>query len=67
MERLTRCGFSALDAVDAATWAARAWLGRPALEEGAEADLVVYAEDPRADVGVLGHPVAVVLRGSVVG
>lgn len=67
VERLTRCGFSALDAVDAATWAARAWLGRPALEEGAEADLVVYAEDPRADVGVLGHPVAVVLRGSVVG
>ena len=29
-------------------WGARAWLGRPGLEEGADADLVVYAADPRA-------------------
>jgi imidazolonepropionase-like amidohydrolase len=67
VERLTRCGFSALEALDAATWGARAWLGRPALEEGAAADLVVYAADPREDVGVLGHPRAIVLRGAVVG
>lgn len=66
VERLTRCGFSALDAVDAATWGARAWLGRPGLDEGAGADLVVYATDPRTDVGVLAHPAAVVLRGRVV-
>ncbi|NHA66964.1 amidohydrolase family protein [Phycicoccus sp. CMS6Z-2] len=67
VQRLTRCGFSALEALDAATWAARAWLGRPGLEEGEEADLVVYAADPRTDVGVLAHPRAVVLRGAVVG
>ncbi len=67
VERLTRCGFPAIDALDAATWGARAWLGRPALAEGEPADLVVYAEDPRADVRVLAHPAAVVLRGSLVG
>jgi imidazolonepropionase-like amidohydrolase len=67
VERLTRCGFTPLEALDAGTWAARAWLGRPALEEGAEADLLVLADDPRADVGTLTAPRAVVLRGAVVG
>lgn len=67
VERLTRCGLTPVEALDAATWGARAWLGRPGLEEGAEADLVVYAADPREDVGVLAHPRAVVLRGVVVG
>ncbi|GGL40935.1 amidohydrolase family protein [Phycicoccus endophyticus] len=66
VERLTRCGFGTLDALDAATWSARAWLGRPGLEEGADADLVVYGADPRVDVGVLAHPRAVVLRGLTV-
>ena len=45
--------FSALEALDAATWGARAWLGRPGIEEGEEADLVVYGADPAEDVGVL--------------
>ena len=66
VERLTRCGLSALEALDAGTWGARAWLGRPGLEEGAEADLLVLPADPRADVEVLGHPSAIVLRGNVV-
>ncbi len=66
VERLTRCGFSALDAIEAATWGARAWLGRPGLEEGADADLVVYAADPRVDVGVLAYPSEIVLRGAIV-
>ncbi len=66
VERLTRCGFTPLEALDAGTWAARAWLGRPALEEGAEADLLVLPADPRVDVGVLTAPRAVVLRGRVV-
>ena len=43
------------------------WLGRPGLDEGAPADLVVYDEDPRADVRVLAAPRRVVLRGRVVG
>ena len=60
---LVKAGLPRLDALSAASWAARAWLGRPGLTEGASADLVVYPADPREDVGVLAHPTAVVLRG----
>ncbi len=63
---LVRAGLSTEQALDAACWGARAWLGRPGLEEGAEADLVVHADDPRVDVAVLGHPRAVILRGQIV-
>ena len=59
-------GMPAEAALGAASWAARAWLGRPALEEGAPADLVVYDQDPRADLRALAHPRLVVLRGRVV-
>ncbi|MHC0431300.1 amidohydrolase family protein [Streptomyces sp. O3] len=64
---LTRAGIGAVAALSAATWGARAWLGRAGLEEGAAADLVVYGEDPRADVRVLAAPRRVVLNGVVVG
>ncbi len=67
VERLTRCGFTPLEALDAGTWAARSWLGRTALEEGAEADLLVLAQDPRADIGTLTAPRAIVLGGALVG
>ncbi|MFC6595374.1 amidohydrolase family protein [Kitasatospora paranensis] len=63
---LVKAGLTPTEAVSAASWAARAWLGRDGLTEGAPADLVVYAEDPRADVRVLAAPRAVVLRGRVV-
>jgi imidazolonepropionase-like amidohydrolase len=61
---LVSCGLTPVQALDAACWSARRWLGRPALEEGAPADLVVYPADPRADHAVLAHPRAVVLRGT---
>jgi imidazolonepropionase-like amidohydrolase len=64
---LVTAGLSPLEALDAACWAARRWLGRPGLAEGAPADLVVYPSDPRQDVAVLAHPVAVVLGGTVFG
>ncbi|MFD5535825.1 amidohydrolase family protein, partial [[Kitasatospora] papulosa] len=64
---LVKAGIPALDALSATAWGARRWLGRPALEEGAPADLVVYDEDPRADVRVLASPRAVVLNGRVMG
>ncbi len=54
---------SPTDALGAACWDARAWLGRPALEHGASADLVCYAEDPR-EAG-RGHPDLVMLRGRI--
>ncbi len=60
---LTRAGLSADEALHAATWGARQWLGRPGLEEGADADLVVYAADPRREIRALAAPAHVVLRG----
>ncbi|MFD5037651.1 amidohydrolase family protein [Streptomyces sp. NPDC058377] len=64
---LVKAGIPPLDALSATTWGARRWLGRPVLEEGAPADLVMYDEDPRADVRVLASPRAVVLNGRVMG
>ena len=64
---LVTAGMSRLDAIGAATWTAREWLGREGLQEGAPADLVVFDADPREDVGVLADPRHVVLRGRRVG
>jgi imidazolonepropionase-like amidohydrolase len=66
MVELTRAGLSSVEVISAATWGARAWLGRPGLEEGAEADLVVLRSDPRDDVATVKDPAGVVLRGRVV-
>lgn len=63
---LVTAGMTALEALDAATWGARDWLGRPGLSEGESADFVVYEEDPREDVRVLGAPAHIVLRGRAV-
>ncbi|NUS53537.1 MAG: amidohydrolase family protein [Streptomycetaceae bacterium] len=60
---LVRAGLPVTAALSAATWSARAWLGRDGLTEGAEADFVVYDSDPREDVAALLAPRAVVLRG----
>jgi imidazolonepropionase-like amidohydrolase len=51
------------DALGAASWAAREWLGRPSLRAGHPADLVVYRDDPRADPAVLHDPVLVMRHG----
>ena len=63
--QLARAGLPTAAALSAASWGARAWLGRAGLVEGAPADLVVYASDPRADLEVLRAPAHVVLRGVV--
>jgi imidazolonepropionase-like amidohydrolase len=60
---LTRAGLSHRQALDAGCWAARRWLGQPALAEGDSADVVVLADDPRRDVAILADPTAIVLRG----
>ncbi|MGH3367477.1 MAG: amidohydrolase family protein [Nocardioidaceae bacterium] len=61
-------GLSRYDALGAASWGARDWLGMNAtLDEGAPADLVVYPADPLADLAVLTAPSRIVLRGRVVG
>jgi imidazolonepropionase-like amidohydrolase len=58
-------GMSPTDALGAACWNAREWLGRPGLADGAPADLVCYADDPRGGAEVLHHPSRVILRGKV--
>jgi imidazolonepropionase-like amidohydrolase len=62
---LATAGVPAHDALAAASWAARGYLGVPGLAPGAPADAVVYDEDPRADLDQLDHPRAVILRGLV--
>lgn len=59
-------GLSRADALGAATWKARSWLRRPGLDEGASADLAVFATDPRADLAVLSAPDRIVLRGRII-
>src|SRR5699024_12225189 len=53
---LVRAGVPVADVVAAASWRARDYLGVPGIAEGAPADLVVYTEDPRENIGVLAHP-----------
>jgi imidazolonepropionase-like amidohydrolase len=64
---LATYGLSPYEALGAASWRARVWLGLPGtLDEGAPADLVVYPADPLADLGVLASPARIILRGKVV-
>jgi imidazolonepropionase-like amidohydrolase len=64
---LSDLGLTPFDALGAASWRARTWLGFDAdLSEGASADFVVYPSDPLADLSVLRTPTRVVLRGAVV-
>ena len=67
MLELAAYGFAPEDALGAASWRAREWLGWNAtLEEGAPADFVVLDRDPLEDLSVLESPSRVVLRGRVV-
>jgi len=63
---LHEAGIPAVDVLAAASWRAREWLGFPGLVEGGLADLVVYAEDPRADLRVVRDPQRIVLKGRVI-
>ena len=62
---LVRAGMTNVEALNAATWSARAWLGHPGIEEGESADFVVYQADPREDVRAVTTPMHIVLRGRV--
>jgi imidazolonepropionase-like amidohydrolase len=60
---LVHAGVPPHDALGAASWSARSYLGLAGLEPGAPADVVVYDADPRSDLTQLDRPRAVVLRG----
>ena len=63
VDALKGIGMSPTEALGAACWDARRWLGRPGLDHGASADLLCYSRDPRQGPGVLNHPDLVILRG----
>ena len=65
VKALKAIGMSSTDALGAACWDARRWLGRPGLEHGASADLLCYRDDPRLGPDVLSKPDLVVLRGKM--
>jgi len=65
---LAGLGMSAREALGAASWRAREWLGLDGeLSEGTAADFVVYDRNPLEDVSALAEPLRIVLRGRVVG
>ena len=63
---LVGAGIPLPDVIAQASWRGREWLGLPGLDEGAPADLVVYDQDPRADIATIMAPRRIVLRGFVV-
>jgi imidazolonepropionase-like amidohydrolase len=65
VEALKGIGMSPTEALGAACWDARRWLGRPALDDGASADLLCYNDDPRHGPAVLNRPDVVILRGKI--
>ncbi len=60
---LVQAGIPPREVVAFTSWRAREYLGTEGLSEGASADIVGYAHDPRIDVSVLYHPEVIVLRG----
>jgi imidazolonepropionase-like amidohydrolase len=67
VQELATYGLSAYDALGAASWRAREWLGHSGrIAEGVKANFVVYDADPLADLAVLTAPKRIVLRGRVV-
>jgi imidazolonepropionase-like amidohydrolase len=65
IQALHGAGLPAEAALDAASWAPRAWLGADGISEGANADVVVCAEDPRVSLDTLARLRHIVLRGAV--
>jgi imidazolonepropionase-like amidohydrolase len=63
---LVQAGIPQADVIAQASWRGRNWLGLPGLDEGAPADLIAYADDPRIDLTTLAAPQRTILRGVVV-
>lgn len=59
-------GIPADTVMAAASWEGRRRLGFSALEEGSQADVVVYPADPRTNMSVLNEPTAVIMAGALV-
>ena len=66
LQALHAAGLPAAAALDAGAWAARDWLGAGVITDGASADVLVCAEDPRGNLATLRDLKNVVLRGEAV-
>ena len=66
VRELLAAGLPQEQALAAASWEARRFLGLPGIEDGAPADLVAYPDDPRGDPEVLARPALIMLAGQVV-
>src|SRR5947209_14440965 len=62
---LRTAGLAGAQALAAASWSARDWLGAPNLVAGAPPHLLVTRTDPRLDTDALRTPVLLMLRGRV--
>ena len=65
VDALKGIGMTPTEALGAACWNARRWLGRPGLTDGAPADLLCFTDDPRSGAAVLSRPDRIVLAGLV--
>jgi imidazolonepropionase-like amidohydrolase len=65
VQLLAAGGMSPHEALGAASWEARRFLGLPGIEEGAPADIVAYEEDPRKALDRLRQPALRVLDGKL--
>jgi imidazolonepropionase-like amidohydrolase len=63
---LHRAGMSREQALGAASWAARGWLGWSGIEDGSAADLLAFDSDPRGNLEILRTPKRILLRGRVI-
>ncbi|MGH8887693.1 MAG: amidohydrolase family protein [Egibacteraceae bacterium] len=66
VRELLAAGLPPEQALAAASWEARRFLGLPGIADGAPADLVAYPDDPRGDPDVLARPTLIMLAGQVV-
>lgn len=65
---MVEMGLPVESVIASATWKGRVWLGFDSgLDEGNEADFVVYPRNPVEDLSVLAEPSLVVLRGRIFG
>ena len=63
IELLRAAGLTPQQALGAASWEGRSFLGLPGIQQGAPADLVAFAADPLGDPEVLARPVLRMLAG----
>jgi len=63
---LHETGMTTEQALGAASWTARGWLGWSGIQESSAADIVAYDTDPRADLEALRSPKRMILRGRVI-